>query len=486
MSSVRRSLLLTAADSYFGFAVQLASTVVIARILSPHEIGVFAVAAVFSMLASMFRDFGVAEYLIQEKELNAERIAAALSLNIAVSWTMALAMLLGGPLVAHFYREPGVAEVMRIQAIGFVLVPFGAVTMAYLRRELRFGPQLVCNMAGTTAGFVVAVSLALSGWGAPSLAWSTVSAIAVTVALSLFFRPAEFPRWPGLAGIGRVFEFSKFASAIYIVAQLGKGMPELIIGRAAGMVEVAMFSRGGGLVQMFRSLAMRPLSLVCMPYLARAEREQGSMREAYLRSVSYVTALGWPAMAFLALAAFAAVRIVYGPQWDAAVPLAQLLCLAFAFELVHSMSREALLSKGMGREANRLELSLLGMQAVGLLAVFPFGLVGAAAGLAAASAAGLVLSQRALASAIGITWGDLVSACAPSLALCGFSVAVPALWIVWAGVGPDNYVLIGVGGGLLTALFWLLGLKVVGHPIGAELQVFVRYLPPGLARRIKP
>ena len=70
MSTVRRSLAYSLADSYLGVLLQLASTLIISRILTPTEIGIFAVAAVIAALASTFRDFGVAEYLIQEKELS--------------------------------------------------------------------------------------------------------------------------------------------------------------------------------------------------------------------------------------------------------------------------------------------------------------------------------------------------------------------------------------------------------------------------------
>ena len=112
MTSVRRSFFLSLADSYLAIALQLASTVIIARILTPAEVGVFAIAAVFSTLASMFRDFGVAEYLIQARDLDRDKIRAALGLNIIVSWAMAAMVFLAAPLAAKFYREPGVGDVM--------------------------------------------------------------------------------------------------------------------------------------------------------------------------------------------------------------------------------------------------------------------------------------------------------------------------------------------------------------------------------------
>ena len=138
MSNLRSSLAYSFAGSYVAVPLQLVSTMVIARLLTPAETGVFAVAAVFAALASTFRDFGVTEYLIQEKELKSEHIRASLTVNIAISWLMALLIFAGSPWVADFYRDPGIADVMRVQACNFVLVPFGAVTMAYFRRQLDF------------------------------------------------------------------------------------------------------------------------------------------------------------------------------------------------------------------------------------------------------------------------------------------------------------------------------------------------------------
>lgn len=458
------------ADSYLGLVLQIVSTMIIARVLKPAEIGVFAIAAVFSGLASMFRDFGVAEYMIQERELTREKIAAALSLNIVVSWSMAAAMYLGAGLVADFYKNDGVGTVMRIQALGFLLVPFGAVTMAWFRREMNFRPVLICNVAGNVTAFVIAVGLALAGYGYIGLAWSTVASIAVTVAISVAYRPPTFPRLPSLKGIGPVFHFSKFVTSMWIVGQAGKGAPEMIIGRALGVVDVAMYSRANGLLEMFNRLVMRSVSHVGMPYFAKSDRESGSVAEAYIRTASYVTALGWPFFAFLAVVAFAAVRIIYGPQWDAAVPVAQVLCLAGALDIVHAMARDALLVRGRAREGNRLQLILVALQVSGLLLVVPFGLMGAAWGMAAAAALGLAVTQYFLARHIDLRASDLVKGCLPSAYLCLASVAPVTLWALLEGINSDNFVRFGLVGGVMTGATWLVALHVLKHPMLVELE----------------
>ena len=469
MSGVRQSLGLTLADSYFGVALQLISTMIISRVLTPKEIGIYAVAAVFSGLASMFRDFGIAEYMIQEKELTPQRIAAALTLNVVVSWMMSAAMYVGAPLVAGFYSDPGIASVMRVQALGFLMVPFGAVTMAYFRRQLNFRPLVIANVAANVTAFSVAVSLALLGFGYMSMAWSTVAAIAVSVSIGIALRPPSFPRWPGLKGIAEVFRFSKFLSSIYMVGQVGKGAPEMIIGRAESVVEVAVFSRAGGLVEIAQRLLLRPVHFVCMPYFAKSNRDNGSIAEAYIKSVSYVTAVGWPLLAFMGLAAFSVIRLVYGPQWDQAVPLAQILCATCALELVHMMSREALLARGLARQANLLQVGLVLVQILGLTAVVPFGLTGAAWGLMAAAACGMLLSQWFLSRGIGLRAVDLMRACLPSVYLFFGAMTPLTLWAALSDSRTHEHVLFGVGGALLTALSWLLMLHWVRHPLTQEI-----------------
>ncbi len=462
------------ADSYLMLVLQVVGTMIIARVLTPAEIGVFAIAAVLSGLASMFRDFGVAEYMIQERELSSDKISAALALNIAVSWSMAAGMYLGSWAVADFYGDAGVGVVMRIQALGFLLVPFGAVTMAWFRREMNFRPILICNVAGNATAFVVSVSMALLGFGSVSLAWSTVASIAVTVMISIGFRPKAFPRWPSLRGIGPIFHFSKYVTSMWLIGQAGKGAPELIIGRASGVIDVAMFSRANGLLEMFNRLVMRSVTLVGMPYLAQSERTGGSLAAAYVRTASLVTAVGWTFFAFLGIAAFAAIRIVYGPQWDAAVPVAQILCIAGAVELVHSLSREALLVRGRAKEGNRLQCIVVLLQVCGLLMVVPFGLQGAAWGFTAAALASLVVTQLFLARWIGLGTWDLVRGCLPSLYLCLLSVAPAAVWAFVEGVTVENFVLFGTVGAAVTAVCWLTALHALRHPLVDELAPLKR------------
>ena len=470
MTGVRKSFLLSLADSYLALVLQLAATVIISRLLTPVEVGVFAISAVFMALASMVRDFGVTEYLIQERELTPQRIRATLTVNIIVSWAMAITLACTAPLVAAFYREEGVRNVMWVQALSLMMVPFGAVTMAWFRRELQYAPIVICNAVAGVVAFVVSVALALSGYGYMSLAWSSFAGVATTVLATMWFRPKGFPRWPGRAELARVFHFGKFASMIYIAGQFGKGAPELIIGRVRDAAAVGMFSRANGIVEMFNRLLLRPVMSVCLPYFARSERESGSLVSAYVTSATLLTSAGWPFLACLAVMAYTAIRIIYGTQWLEAVPLAQTLCLAAGIELVHTLSREALLARGDVRRANALQIQIVIAQVCGLAAGVPFGLHGACWGLVVAAAAGLVLSQWHLHQAIGLGLDDICGACRGSILLTLMTAVPVAVVAWWIPPSEANFVAWGLSGATAAAALWLTGLRMLRHPLWGEIE----------------
>lgn len=476
MSSVRSSLAISAANSYVGLVLQLASTVVISRILSPAELGVFAVAAVFAALASTFRDFGVAEYLIQKKEVTVDDLRASFTVNLAVSWLVGLLLLLLAPLAGRFFGDAGVGRVMQVQALSFALIPFGAVTMAWHRREMQFKPIMLAGVASAVTSFAVAVGLALAGQGYMSLAWAGVAGVAVNVAAAMFFRPAWFPRLPGTRGVREVFHFGKFASGVFVVGQLGKGAPEMIIGKAATMADVGLFSRASGIVEMFNRLVIQSISQVCLPYLANGVRRDGSVVPSLMQTTAMVTGVGWPFLAFLGLAAFPAIRLVYGPQWLDAVPVAQVMCMVAAVDLLFRFSNHALFSLGLARQANCLQLGVQGLRVCGLLLVIPYGLMGAACGLLAASVLGALLTQAALARLTGFGPRQTAAASGRSLLLTALSTAPFAAWVAWSPPGEANFLPMGAAGLALTLVAWLAAVNWLDHPIRPELARVLKFV----------
>src|SRR5215510_9051289 len=111
-TSIRRSLLFALLERYVSTGIQFASTVVIARLLTPAEVGIFSVPLSIVLIFQSMRDLGMTQYIIQEADLTEERYDTATSLTVLLSAGFAVVIWLGAGLTAAFYREAGLVPVL--------------------------------------------------------------------------------------------------------------------------------------------------------------------------------------------------------------------------------------------------------------------------------------------------------------------------------------------------------------------------------------
>lgn len=102
----RKSLFFSFLDRYASLAINVLSSMVIARLLTPAEIGVFSVTMVLLMFVATVRDMGAGQYLLQEKELTNDRIRAVWAVQLGLGIGLACVVLLASYPVSIFYKEP--------------------------------------------------------------------------------------------------------------------------------------------------------------------------------------------------------------------------------------------------------------------------------------------------------------------------------------------------------------------------------------------
>ncbi|MEO6022162.1 MAG: lipopolysaccharide biosynthesis protein [Burkholderiales bacterium] len=351
---IRKSFLLSVSETYTVTFIGFISSVILARLLTPAEVGIFSIASIFVGVGNTVREFGIGPYVIQEKELTGERLQAAFALNLGIGLALCLLTLFASPYISNFYGSPKLKDVLLVLAFNFALIPFGSVTMAYLRRELSFGPIYIVKLCSSCTHLLVSVLLAYLGYGPISLAWAALAGIIVTVIGLNFFRPAWFSLKPSLGQMKHVFSFASQTSLTSIIREICLGLPELVVGKVLGLAPVGLLGRAMGTVDIFTKVILSGLSSVVMPVLsmeARAGREAASF---YLRICGNITALSWPFFALLGIHAKTAIMILYGPQWLEAVPLVQALCVMSIIVALHPYAGDLLLSRGKPRQNLRM------------------------------------------------------------------------------------------------------------------------------------
>lgn len=470
MSKVRPALALSFATEYSKQLIHFVSVIILARLLTPEQIGIYSVAMVVVMMLHALREFGTGQYVIRESTLTDGHMRSAIGVLYLTSWALGLLLVAGSPLVARYYAEPGLRSILLVLACNFFIMPLGGVTFSYLRRQMDFGKLYRAQVSANLTYGVVVVTLALIGFGYMSMAYAALSSTVVSVLLLNAYRPSYVPFLPSFRTLSGVISFGSFASGASVLGRLAESLPELVIGRLLSMAAVGYFSRAAGLIMIFNRAVTFGVRPVLLPHFSARQREGASAADAYVRAVSLFTAVAWPFYGFLALMAYPVVRILYGPQWDLAVPVAQVLCVWGAFEALFAFTGEILIAAGAVRKMFLRQATVVPLRLLFILGGVHYGLVGVAAGLGLAGVLEFLISARYVRQAVGVGVRELVGCSGKGIVVTLYALALPATVAATADIGPHNvwgpFLLAAAGG----AAGWLLGVHRSGHELAAEVS----------------
>lgn len=475
--SIRNSVLISLVEKYFHISISLVTTIVLAHLLSPDEIGVYSVGLSIVAIAHVFRDFGISTYLVQEPELTTDRIRTALGLSVCFGWPIAVILYFLSGELAVFYGDPRLKEVLQIVAFNFVLLPVGAPAMSLLTRQMAFGIILRINLSSIVVLASVQIVLAYLGFGPVSLAWASLAQITTLSVLATIARPAEGWVLPSLKEWRRILSFGGLSSLTNLISYVGLNSTDLIVGHMMGMTAVGLYSRAQGLVYLFHRDVMGAIHQVALPAFAAQQREGGSLTAGYVRAVDLVTGFAWPFYAVIAIIARPLIVTAFGGQWAASAPLAQTLAGAFAITSTWSLSRHILYATGHVRQ---LVISELVIQATWIISI----VAGAYVSLETicilatpVALVGYVVHSHYMRRFIGISLTQLLPIFARNAVIAAASAVAPGLAMYFmAGKEPDILLLAVAAAG--AGLGWIAAIFATHHPARSEiLGACLRFWP---------
>jgi O-antigen/teichoic acid export membrane protein len=480
--SVRKSLVFSFAQKYTTFVFSFAAIMIVSRLLTPEEIGVFSVATGLTILANTLRTFGVSDFLVQEERLTETMIRTSFTINLIIAWTLAVVLFGSSWELATFFNDVGVGRVVRVVSVSFFLVPFGITAMALLTRELAFGALYKINTSSSITSSLVTVVLAYAGFGYMSMAWASLASMIVMVLACALWGYEYRVRGMSVAGWRHILPFGAKMTASNIVKQVGEQSANVVIGKMLGMADVGFYSRGYGPINMFRDKVVDAIGGVAFPAFAAEHRNSGTAPQLFMRALVYLTGISWPFFAFAALAAPQMIRILFGNQWDAAVPLMRWLCAAAIIGTLTYQCNPFFVAIGRVGAATTIEVQYqLSRLAIAVAAAF-YSVEAVAASQVLVYMIAAALYYRKMHAFPQLAIGNCVRALFPSVVVTLTACIVPAVIAFMPGLfAPHLFVKfavssIGAGAG------WIIGALLVRHPLLAEVVKAISLLGGYLAR----
>ena len=377
-----RSGAVTLTSQGLQFVIQLGSTMILARILSPADYGINGMAVAITGFAAIFSNLGLSTATIQRAEITHEQVSSLFWINSAIGVLLTLLVAALSPVVAWFYKTPEMFEVMLSLSIIFAITGLSVQHSALLTRQMRFYSLAKIRVLSMLVGILVAIFAGYRGFGYWALIFNTLTSVTVST-LGCWLAC----RWvPGLpkrgVGVGTMIRFGADLVCFDVVNYFARNLDNILIGRFLGAATLGLYSKAYQLLMMPITNLRGPIASVAMPALSRLQNEPETYRDYYLKCVSLLAFVSMPLVAFMFVCTEQLITLLLGSQWLGASDLFKILAVAAFIQPVSGTAGMVLISTGQSRLYLKLGLVSSVFICFSFVVGLPWGARGVATGYA--------------------------------------------------------------------------------------------------------
>ena len=433
------------------YPLQVAYGMILARLLTPTEMGIVGLTAIFFAVAATLRDAGFGMALIRKQDRTEEDCSTVFWFNVGASLVFAVILFLLAPWFVEFYHQPELLWLTRVSAILLFLSSCAGVHWNLYSARRDFKTPAIINVIVTVVALPASLYLAYIGWGV----WALLAQSVISSLLSLVIIWIVSPWRPRFVWSNRSFkEFFAFGSKLAISGLLDttyNNLRTFFIGKVYSPAQLAYYQRGQHLANVGPTTACGMIGQVTFPILATLQHDNERLKQVYRQYLRLFTlVIVWGCM-LVASMAESFIRLMNGPQWAAAVPYAQILCFSYALYHIQVINLNLLQVKGRSDLFLRLEIIKKVLGCIVMAVTIPMGVMAICYGALFTSVVCIFINSYYSKELIGMSiWQQLKDYLPLSL------LAIACAWIpgTLAEQLPCHYILKLAAGGLASVALY--------------------------------
>lgn len=471
--SLSRSLVIRGL-SFVSFAV-------LARLLSPADYGVAALANVFVGLLFLFTSAGLAQALVQRPTIDEVDLDSAFWMSTGLGAALMVTLIIGAWPLAAAVGEPTLGPVLQAMSVCLLFAGVASASQALLQRRLAFDVLAKNGMASNVVATAVGVTFALLGFGVWSLVVQSIIAnggASLGMIIAARFRPSRRASW---ARARSLLSFSAHVLGVQLTNFFNNRTDDFLIGTVLGATSLGIYTVAYSMLMVMNDVLMRPVQNVIFPVFSRLQKDVARLRQAYLTAVRTALFGTAPMFLFVAAAAPELVPGLFGSKWHSSVPVMQILCVYAPLNCLMQFNAALLTSIGRPRTVFRIAIAGTALQVAFFAVAVNFGIEAVAASYVARAyliaPVGLVIASRALGDALR----PILAGVVPVAIACAVMVlAVEAVRAALDHAVPDLVAVVAYGAVALPA--YLLTMRLIAADQLAQAVRYARAAAPGRLR----
>lgn len=355
--------------------------VILLRTIDADEFGLASFTSAVISILLVFVDAGFPKALIQKRELGTDDASTAFWTTLVLSVLLYVLVLLTAPLVAALMEMPALTSMLRVLGLSLIVTACSSVPAALLERDMDFKTLGLRSIFGTIVGAVVAIPMAIVGFGVWALiaqALSTLAASSIALWFSTSWRPRLRFSYPSLRAMA---SFGLSVLGIEFLNRLQQNIDKILINALIGPTAGGIYFIAQRALKIISELIASVISKIALTTFSKLQDDRKRLNRVFLQLAFAAGAIAVPVLGVVAALGHIILPYVSGDtQWDVAVPIMQILAFSSALAVIVRFDKQTLLAVGEPRRAFVLGLleNIVGVAL--LVASAPFGLVAIAVG----------------------------------------------------------------------------------------------------------
>lgn len=336
--------------------ISFCANLVLARLLTPDDYGVIGMLLIFISVSNTFIDGGFGAALIQKKEPTQEDYSTIFFWNIFISVILTSILYISSPLISEFYRLPLLSDVLKVMDTVLVINAFSVVQTNILQKKFEFKKLATINIIANIAASILAIVLALRGFGVWSLVFRYLSCslvISIILWITTKWKPMltfKFKSFRTLGKFGGMVLLANLVETIYTEFQ------GLVIGRAFSAKDLGYYTQAKRLEEIPTLGISSAVNQASFPMYARLQDNKVALSLAVRKYVRALSLLVIPLYFLFILVAEPLITILFTEKWIESVDLFKILCLVGMIYPINTVNTNVIKSLGKGKLYFNLQL----------------------------------------------------------------------------------------------------------------------------------
>jgi len=317
----------------------LTRTIVLARLLSPEDFGLFGIALVTLSALDTFSQTGFKQALIQKKGDIEPYLDTAWSLGIIRGLLIAAILFFAAPYAALFFKAPPAELILKVIGISLILQSLTNITVIYFEKELEFHKFFYYQFIGTIVDVIVAISAAILFRSVWALILGLLAGNLTRCIISYLIDPYRPRFYLNVLKAKELFKFGKWILGSSVLVFLLTQGDDLFVGKLLGATALGFYQVAYKLSNLPATEISQVISQVSLPAYSKIQDNVPKLRAAYLKILQITAFLSFPVAGLIYTLAPDFTKLFLGAKWMPIVPTMRVLaCRGIIRSLVGTIS----------------------------------------------------------------------------------------------------------------------------------------------------